>query len=264
MSRTIAVIQQKGGSGKTTTTCSLSSILASHGRKVLVVDCDPQGNATDSLGVDKLTVDLSTYEVIMGKCSAADAIVETSVKGLDIIPASLRLAAADLDLSSAMKREERLSEALKRLPKSYDYIFMDCGPSLGLVVMNALAASSEIIIPMETSHLCMTGLVMLIDTVKMAQAYLSPKIKIAGVAFTKVERTREAQRVIDEVTTQFNRLNIHVYKTHIRKNVKLLEAPGYGQPIDIYDPVSTGAEDYKALAMEVMAQEPGGKEAASA
>ena len=255
MTRVIAVIQQKGGSGKTTTACSLGAILASQGCKTLIVDCDPQGNATDSLGIDKLTLDTSTYDVLIGKCTAQEAIMDTEIPGLSILPASLRLAAADLDLSSALKREERLAVALRRLPSPYDYVFLDCGPSLGLVVMNALAACTEILIPMETSHLCMAGLVMLLETVKMAQTYLSPSIKIAGVVFTKVERTREAQRVIDEVTTQLGRLNIHVYQTLIRKNVKLQEAPSYGLTIERYAPTSPGAEDYLALAGEILAQE---------
>jgi chromosome partitioning protein len=255
MTRTIAVVQQKGGSGKTTTTCSLASILASKGRKVLVVDCDPQGNASDSLGVDKLSAEYSTYEVLLNKCDINDALVQSKIPDLDVIPSSLRLAAADLDLSSAMKREERLSEALRKLISNYDYIFFDCPPSLGLVVINALTACSEILIPMETSHLCMTGIVMLLDTVKIARTYLNSTLNIAGVVFTKVERTREAQRVIEEVTTQFNNLGIHIYDTHIRKNVRLLEAPSYGLPIDQYDPESPGAADYLALSEEVVKQE---------
>jgi chromosome partitioning protein len=188
----------------------------------------------------------NTWHVLKKKCDINEAIVVTNIPGLDIIPGSLDLTTVEWEMGNALKREERLSQAVSQIKKHYDYILFDCGPNLGIIVINAMAAASELLITMETSYYCSSGVLGLVQTIREVQEYLHPTLRVGGILFTKVERTKEAQRVMNEALELFSAWNYPVYQTKIRKNVKLTEAPAYHLGINAYAPDSAGAEDYLA------------------
>lgn len=253
MSRTIAIFNQKGGVGKTTTNINLCSYLASWGKKVLTIDIDPQGNTTSGLGIDKKTINLSVYDVILGGTDARKAIIETPVNNLYLIPSTVQLAGAEIELTEVNKREIKLKEALGSLSSDFDFIFIDCPPSLGLLTINALAAVSSVIIPIQCEFYALEGVAQLIKTIQMVKRSLNPQLEIEGVILCMFDnRTNLSTAVVDEVNKFFKG---KVYSTMIPRNIKLAESPSYGQPIMEYDPKCKGAEAYEELAKEFIINE---------
>jgi chromosome partitioning protein len=247
--RTIAIANQKGGVGKSTTAVNLGASLALIGRRVLVVDIDPQGNATSGVGVDKDSVDLCVYAVLLGGVDAADTICKTEVPGLDVIPATLNLAGAEIELVSVLSRETRLKQALAAVLDRYDYVLIDCPPSLGLLTLNALTAADELLIPVQAEYYAMEGLSTLTSVVERVRAFLNPTLRIGGVLITMFDgRTKLAVEVLDEVNAHFPD---QVFRTQIPRNVRLSEAPSYGKPAALFDLRSRGAQAYLALAREM-------------
>ena len=242
MGRVISVANQKGGVGKTTSTVSLAAALAVHGKKVLIIDSDPQGNATSGLGVQKGELEQDVYDVLVNQVPMADVIVPTTRENLMIAPSTIQLAGAEIELTSQPRREQRLKEAVKKIKEDYDYIFIDCPPSLGHLTMNAFTASDTVLIPVQCEYYALEGLSQLMNT-----------ITIEGVLLTMYDaRTNLGNEVKDDVIKYFRE---KVYKTIIPRNVRLSEAPSYGQAIVDYDPRSRGAEVYMELAKEVLAHE---------
>ncbi len=247
--RAIAIVNQKGGVGKTTTTVNLGASLAMLGRRVLIVDIDPQGNTTSGFGIDKRSLEQDIYSVLLADVPAADAIVATSVPMLDLLPATLGLAGAEIELVAASARETRLKTALAGISAGYDYVLIDCPPSLGLLTLNALTAASEVVIPVQAEYYALEGLSQLTQVVERVRAALNPRLRISGVLVTMFDgRTRLAMEVLDEVNAHFPR---QVFRTQIPRNVRLSEAPSYGKPVALFDPKSRGALAYFALAREV-------------
>lgn len=253
MGRTVAVVNQKGGVGKSTTAVNLGACLALLGKRVLLVDTDPQGNATTGLGIDKRTVENDTYAILLGEIAARDAIIATDVENLWLIPATPNLAGAEVELVSALARETRLRQALADVTEQYDYVFVDCPPSLGLLTINALVAADQMIIPIQAEFYALEGLSQLTNIVQRVKAALNPKLEILGVLVTMYDgRTRLAVEVVDEVSRFFPE---HVFKTQIPRNIRLSEAPSFGKPIVLFDVKSRGAQAYLDLAKEVAALE---------
>ncbi|WP_342599600.1 AAA family ATPase [Psychrobacillus sp. FSL H8-0483] len=250
MGRIIAIANQKGGVGKTTTSVNLSACLAYLGKKVLLVDIDPQGNASSGVGVNKGDVNQCIYDVLIDDVSVIETIQETKVENLYIVPATISLAGAEIELVSTISREVRLKKALQEVQSQYDYIIIDCPPSLGLLTINSLTASDAIIIPVQCEFYALEGLSQLLSTVRLVQKHLNKNLEIDGVLLTMFDaRTNLGIQVIDEVKKYFQD---KVYKTIIPRNVRLSEAPSHGEPIIIYDPKSRGAEVYLELAREVI------------
>lgn len=253
MGKIMAVVNQKGGVGKTTTTVNLSACLAKLSHKVLLVDIDPQGNASSGIGVDKSALDRCVYDLLVHDEPVKNVIVKSSTENMDIIPATIDLAGAEIELVSAMSREFRLKTALQEVRDEYDYILIDCPPSLGLLTVNALAASDFIFVPIQCEYFALEGLGQLMRTIQIVQKHLNPKLEINGVVLTMFDaRTNLAQQVIEEVKNHFQN---KVYNTIIPRNVRLSEAPSFGEPIISYDPASKGAQAYMNLAREVIANE---------
>lgn len=247
----MAVANQKGGVGKTTTSVNLSACLAYAGKKVLLVDIDPQGNATSGAGVDKADVDQCIYDVLADDVETHLVIQSSSVENLDVIPATIQLAGAEIELVPTISREVRLKRALDQISSRYDYIIIDCPPSLGLLTINALTASESVIIPVQCEYYALEGLSQLLNTVRLVQKHLNKSLMIEGVLLTMLDaRTNLGIQVIDEVKKYFQE---KVYQTIIPRNVRLGEAPSHGKPIIIYDPKSRGADVYLDFAKEVMA-----------
>lgn len=250
MGRIIAIANQKGGVGKTTTSVNLSACLAYLGKKVLLVDIDPQGNASSGVGVNKGEVQQCIYDVLIDDVSVKDTIQETKVENLHIVPATISLAGAEIELVSTISREVRLKRALQEVQGLYDYIVIDCPPSLGLLTINSLTASDAIIIPVQCEFYALEGLSQLLSTIRLVQKHLNKNLAIDGVLLTMFDaRTNLGIQVIEEVKKYFQD---KVYKTIIPRNVRLSEAPSHGEPIIIYDPKSKGAEVYLELAKEVI------------
>ena len=250
MGRTIAIANQKGGVGKTTSSVNLSACLAYLGKKVLLIDIDPQGNATSGVGVNKGDVDQCIYEVLIDDVDVKSTIMETKVENLHVVPATISLAGAEIELVSTISREARLKNALAEVKDMYDYIIIDCPPSLGLLTLNSLTASDAIIIPVQCEYYALEGLSQLLSTIRLVQKHLNHDLMIDGVLLTMFDaRTNLGMQVIDEVKKYFQD---KVYKTIIPRNVRLSEAPSHGEPIIIYDPKSRGAEVYLELAKEVI------------
>lgn len=250
MGRILAVTNQKGGVGKTTTSVNLSACLAQIGKKTLLVDIDPQGNATSGIGIDKSDVDHCVYDVLVEDIEAAIVIKKTKVENLDVIPASIQLAGAEIELVPTISREIRLKRALDEVVNQYDYIIIDCPPSLGLLTLNALTAADAVLIPVQCEYYALEGLSQLLSTVRIVQKHLNQNLKIEGVLLTMFDaRTNLGIQVIDEVKKYFQD---KVYRTIIPRNVRLSEAPSHGEPIIVYDPRSRGAEVYIELAKEVV------------
>ena len=248
--RTIAIANQKGGVGKTTSSVNLSACLAYLGKKVLLIDIDPQGNATSGVGVNKGDVDQCIYEVLIDDVDVKSTIMETKVENLHVVPATISLAGAEIELVSTISREARLKNALAEVKDMYDYIIIDCPPSLGLLTLNSLTASDAIIIPVQCEYYALEGLSQLLSTIRLVQKHLNHDLMIDGVLLTMLDaRTNLGMQVIEEVKKYFQD---KVYRTIIPRNVRLSEAPSHGEPIIIYDAKSKGAEMYLELAREVI------------
>jgi chromosome partitioning protein len=250
--RIVSVANQKGGVAKTTTSVNLGTALALRGHRVLVVDLDPQANATTGLGIDRSTVERSTYDLLSGEASVEDIVRSTAIKNLSMVPASLDLAGAEIELAGAMAREKRLAEALEAVRGSYELVFLDCPPSLGLLTVNALAAAQDLIVPVQCEYYALEGLGQLVETADRVRRSLNPELRIAGFVMTMFDgRTKLSTQVADEVRSHFGEL---VYSTVIPRSVRLSEAPSFGEPVVTLDPSSTGAKSYRKLAAEVEAR----------
>ncbi len=250
MGKVISVTNQKGGVGKTTTCVNLASYVADAGNKVLLIDIDPQGNACASLGVEVEKGKNSIYEVLLGEVNIKDAIYNSVLKNLDVLPSTVDLAGAEVDLVYVDNRENVLKEALKEIKSSYDFIFIDCPPSLGLLTVNALTATDSIIIPIQCEYFPLVGLGQLMNTVRLIKKHLNPDIEIEGVLLTmKDNRSNLVAQVAEEIKKYFE---TKVYDTYIPRNIRLAESPSHGKPILLYDSRSKGAIAYKALSEEFL------------
>lgn len=251
MGKIISIANQKGGVGKTTTSVNLAAALAHLGKRVCIVDIDPQGNSTSGLGIDKATIKHSVYDVIINGVPAKDAVMPTMMETLFLIPANIDLVGAQVELVGKMARESYLKEALAPIKDDYDFIFLDCPPSLGILTVNALNASDNILVPIQCEFYALEGLSQLISTIKLVKRTLNPRLEIEGVVLTMYDgRTNLSTQVVQEVKSYFKN---KVYETIIPRNVRLSEAPSFGLPIIKYDPRSLGSETYLALAEEVVA-----------
>ena len=249
MGKVISVANQKGGVGKTTTTVNLGTILARRGKKVLLIDADPQGNATSGLGVEK-DVEISTYDILVNDSTIQDAIQDTIIKNLKVCPSNMNLAGAEVELVSMMSREQRLKEKLEEEKNNFDYILIDCPPSLGLITLNAFTASDSVLIPVQCEYFALEGLGQLLNTINLVKKHLNKNIQIEGALLTMYDiRTNLSNQVVKEVKKYFED---KVYKTVIPRNVRLSEAPSYGMPITEYDPRSKGAKSYQKFAKEFL------------
>ena len=249
MGKVISVANQKGGVGKTTTTINLSTILAKKGKKVMLIDADPQGNATSGVGAEK-DVDLSFYDILTNDTEIIDTLQKTAIKNLEVCPSNINLAGAEVELVSMMSREQRLKEKLDIIKERYDFVLIDCPPSLGLITLNAFTASDSVLIPVQCEYYALEGLGQLLNTINLVKKHLNKNIQIEGALLTMYDiRTNLSNQVVKEVKRYFNE---KVYKTVIPRNVRLSEAPSYGMPITEYDPKSKGAKAYIKFAKEFL------------
>lgn len=250
MGKIVAIANQKGGVGKSTTAINLGAYLALEGKKVLVVDLDPQSNATSGLGIPPTALQKTVYEALVEEVPVEEVIVETSTPGLYLVPSSLKLAGAEVELVSVFARETRLKRSLEKVRDDFDIILIDCPPSLGLLTVNALTASDEILIPIQCEYYALEGLVLLLKTVEKIKIHLNPDLRIGGILLTMHDpRTKISRQVVEEVRRQYPD---ETFDTVIPRNVRLSEAPSHGLPIHLYDPASSGAIAYRCLAKEVM------------
>ena len=254
LGRIIAIANQKGGVGKSTTAVNLSSYLGNNGYKTLIVDFDPQSNATSGIGLEKDNIRLSIYDVLINNLDPAKAILKTPYKNLYILPSSIQLAGADVELVASMKREYKFKHAIDKIKSQFDFIIVDCPPALGLLTVNALTGASEVLIPIQCEYYALEGLGQLMNTINLIKENLNEQLVITGVVMTMYDqRTRLSEQVIEEVRSYFPD---KVYKTIIPRNVRLSESPSYGKPIIYYDPECKGAQAYKSLTKEVIANGP--------
>lgn len=250
MAKVIAIANQKGGVGKTTTAVNLSSCLAFKGKRVVIIDIDPQGNTTSGLGIDKKTIEKSIYEVLINDVKIENALMKTAIENLYICPSNIQLVGAEVELVSVISRETRMKVSIEDIRSKYDYILIDCPPSLGLLTLNALTASDTILVPIQCEYYALEGLSQLMNTVKLVQRHLNPALDVEGVVLTMFDaRTNLSIQVVEDVKKHFRN---KVYRTVIPRNVRLSEAPSFGLPIILYDPKSKGAECYLDLAQEVI------------
>lgn len=251
--KVLSIANQKGGVGKTTTAVNLGACLADLGKNVLVVDIDPQGNTTSGLGINRYRLKKCIYNVLIDGVPIEAVILPTSIPRLELVPATIQLAGAEIELVLAMQREIKLKEAFAPILSSYDYILIDCPPSLGLLTLNALTASTGVLVPIQCEYYALEGLSQLMNTIALVQRHLNPKLQIAGAVLTMFDsRTNLSSQVVEEVKAYFKD---KVYTTIIPRNVRLSEAPSHGQPIITYDPKSKGSEVYMELAREVIARD---------
>jgi len=251
--RVIAIANQKGGVAKTTTAINLSACLAASNRKVLLVDIDPQGNSTSGVGVDRDKLEISIYDVMLGEAELEEALISLPFKNLDLIPANISLAGAEIELVGINDREYRLRNALQAIKNNYHYVFIDCPPSLGLLTINALTAADRVLIPIQCEYYALEGVGQLLQTINLVQRRLNPQLELEGVLLTMFDaRTNLAIQVVDEVKDYFGN---KVFQTIIPRNVRLSEAPSHGKPVITYDPRSRGAQLYQELAREVIEHE---------
>lgn len=252
MSKVITIANQKGGVAKTTTSINLAAALSQLGSKVLLVDFDPQGNASSGVGIDKNALDKSVYDAVVNNVPAEMLLVKNVRLNLDVLPAKMDLAGAELELVTAISREVRLKDALKEVRSGYDYVIIDSPPSLGLLTINALTAADEYIVPIQCEYYALEGLSQLLNTIKLIQKSLNPRLKLCGIIMTMYDyRTNLSKQVVDDVRASFGK---QVFQTVIPRNVRLSEAPSYGVSIIDYDPKSKGAESYLEMAKEVLAR----------
>ena len=253
MGRIIAIANQKGGVGKTTTSINLAASIAEMGKRVLAIDLDPQGNMTSGLGVDKNEVENTVYELMLDECSINESIQDTVVKGLRLIPSNVNLAGAEIELLGINDKEYILKTAVDYIRDDYDFIVIDCPPSLNMLTVNAMTTADTVLVPIQCEYYALEGLSQLIHTINLVQERLNPNLQMEGVVFTMYDaRTNLSLQVVENVK---DNLNQNIYKTIIPRNVRLAEAPSYGQPITIYDSKSAGAESYRLLAEEVINRE---------
>ena len=250
MGRIIAIANQKGGVGKTTTSTNLSACLAEMNKKVLLVDIDPQGNATSGVGIDKNILENTVYNMIIGECELEDCLIQGALDNLDVLPSNVNLSGAEIDLIGIEEREFVLKKQISKVKDNYDFILIDCPPSLGILTTNALAAADSVLIPVQCEYYALEGLSQLIHTINLVKERLNPDLEMEGVVFTMYDaRTNLSLEVVENVK---NNLKQSIYKTIIPRNVRLAEAPSHGLPINLYDSKSVGAESYRLLAEEVI------------
>ncbi|BFL49150.1 ParA family protein [Lactonifactor longoviformis] len=253
MGRIIAVANQKGGVGKSTTAINLSACLAEMGQKVLTVDIDPQGNTTSGLGIDKMGVEATLYELLLDECELSDCMIENVIENLSLIPSNVNLSGAEIELIGIENKEFLLKNQIDRVRDQFDFIIMDCPPSLSILTINAMTTADSILVPIQCEYYALEGLTQLIHTIELVQERLNPELEIEGVVFTMYDaRTNLSLQVVENVK---NNLQQSIYKTIIPRNVRLAEAPSHGLPINLYDSRSAGAESYRLLAEEVLHRE---------
>ena len=253
MGRIIAIANQKGGVGKTTTAINLSASLASLGKKVLAIDMDPQGNMSSGLGVDKNVVEKTVYDLIIGNIGIEECIYEEVIENLDVLPSNIDLSAAEIELIGVDNKEYILRDEVNKVKEKYDFIIIDCPPALSMLTINAMTTSDSVLVPIQCEYYALEGLSQLIHTIELVQERLNPELEIEGVVFTMYDaRTNLSLQVVENVK---DNLQQNIYKTIIPRNVRLAEAPSYGQPITLYDTRSAGAEAYRLLAEEVINRE---------
>lgn len=253
MGRIIAIASQKGGVGKTTTAINLSACLAEAGKKVLTIDMDPQGNTSSGLGLDKENIENTVYELMLGECTVQESVHVTGIENLMIIPSNMNLAGAEIELLGINEKEYILKNEINLVKDDYDYLIIDCPPSLNILTINAMTTADSVLVPIQCEYYALEGLTQLMHTINLVQQRLNPSLHMEGVIFTMYDaRTNLSLQVVENVK---NNLNTNIYKTIIPRNIRLAEAPSHGLPINIYDARSTGAESYRLLAEEVIERE---------